>query len=231
MAKSQMAATIAHEINQPLAAIVTNGNAAMRWLGQATPDLEEARAAMKRVVSDGHRASEVIGSIRAMFRHDGPEMAPLDANEIVREIVTILHAELQSQRVSLQTELAEGLPRVLGDRIQLQQVILNLVTNAVDAMAAVTDRARVLRVSSALHESDGVTLMVEDSGAGIDPKSIDRIFDPFFTTKSRGMGMGLSICRTIVEAHNGRLSALPGVRNGSIFRVVLPTACPVGTDE
>jgi signal transduction histidine kinase len=224
MAKGEMAAAIAHEINQPLAAIVTNGNAAMRWLARTPPDLDEARTAVTRIVSDGHHASQVIGSIRGMFKEDSREQVPLDVNQILREIVALVDPELRSQRVSVHLELAERLPQVLGDRVQLKQVIFNLVMNAVDAMSAVADRARVLRINSAAHKPDFVQIAVEDSGTGIDPKSIDRIFDPFFTTKSRGMGMGLSICRSIVEAHHGRLWALHGVHHGSIFRIELPVA-------
>lgn len=222
-AMGQMAASIAHDINQPLAAIVANGNAGLRWLAHTTPDLDEARAALQRIVNEGHRASQVIGSIRAMFKKGDPEKAALDANELIREVLALLDGEIHTQRVSVHTELIEQLPRVLGNRVQLQQVILNLITNAVEAMGSVTNRARVLQVKSKLHESGGVLITVEDSGAGIDPKDIDRIFEAFFTTKSHGMGMGLSICRSIIEAHNGRLWVSPGIHHGSIFHVVLPT--------
>src|SRR5882724_757396 len=221
-AMGQMAASIAHEINQPLAAIVANGNAALRWLANTTPDLDEARAALKRIVNDGHRASEVIGSIRAMFKKDSQEKASLDVNQLIREVLVLVHAELQSQRVSVHTELMEDLPLVLADRVQLQQVIMNLIMNAVEAMGSITNRARVLRVKSEVDESNDVLMTVEDSGTGIDPKDINCIFDAFFTTKSHGLGMGLSICRSIVEAHNGRLWASPGVHHGSVFHVALP---------
>ena len=221
-AMGQMAASIAHDINQPLAAIVANGNAGLRWLAHTTPDLDEARAALQRIVNEGHRASQVIGSIRAMFKKGDQEKAVLDANELIREVLALLDGEIHMQRVSVHTELIEQLPRVLGNREQLQQVILNLITNAVEAMGSVTNRARVLRVKSKLHESGGVLIAVEDSGLGIDPKDIDRIFEAFFTTKSHGMGMGLSICRSIIEAHHGRLWVSPGLHHGSIFHVVLP---------
>jgi signal transduction histidine kinase len=222
-AMGQMAASIAHEINQPLAAIVANGNAALRWLANTTPDLDEARAALKRIVNDGHRASEVIGSIRAMFKKDSQEKASLDVNQLIREVLVLVHAELQSQRVSVHTELMEDLPQVLADRVQLQQVIMNLTMNAVEAMGSITNRARVLRVKSEVDESHDVLMTVEDSGTGIDPKDINRIFDAFFTTKYHGLGMGLSICRSIIEAHNGRLWASPGVHHGSVFHLALPT--------
>ncbi|TMA87633.1 MAG: GAF domain-containing protein [Deltaproteobacteria bacterium] len=221
-AMGQMAASIAHEINQPLAAIVLNGNAALRWLANTTPDFDEARAALKRIVNDGHRASEVIGSIRAMCKKDIQERASLDVNQLIREVLVLVHAELQSQRVSVHTELMEDLPQVLADRVQLQQVIMNLIMNAVEAMGSITNRARVLRVKSEVDVSHDVLMTVEDSGTGIDPKDINCIFDAFFTTKSHGLGMGLSICRSIVEAHNGRLWASPGVHHGSVFHVALP---------
>ena len=222
-AMGQMAASIAHEINQPLAAIVANGNAGLRWLANTTPDLDEARWALKCIVNDGHRAGEVIGSIGAMFKKDSQEKTSLEVNQLIREVLVLVDAELQNQRVSVHTELMEELPRVLGDRVQLQQVIMNLIMNAVEAMGSTTNRARVLRVKSEVDESHDVLMIVEDSGTGIDPKDINRIFDAFFTTKSRGLGMGLSICQSIIEAHNGRLWASPGIHHGSVFHVALPT--------
>ena len=219
----QMAASIAHELNQPLAAIVTNGNAGLRWLANATPDFDEVRAALQRVVSDGHRASQLIGTIRSMFKKDGQKKAPVDVNQLIQEVLGLMQGELQNQRVSLQTELEAQPIQVLGDRVQLQQVILNLITNAIDAMGSVTEHPRVLRVRSETNESDAVVVTVEDSGAGIDPKSTDRIFDTFYTTKSHGMGIGLAICRSIIEAHGGRISASPGNPHGAVFQVVLPT--------
>ena len=219
----QMAASIAHELNQPLAAIVANGNAGLRWLAKATPDLDEARAALKRVVSDGHRASQVIGTIRSIFKKDGQKKAPLDVNELLREVVGLVKDQLQDQQISLRTELEAKPSEVLGDRAQLQQVILNLITNAIDAMGSVAERSRVLRVRSEGKGSDDVVITVEDSGVGIDPTTSDRIFESFYTTKSHGMGIGLAICRSIIEAHGGRISASPGNPHGSIFQVVLPT--------
>jgi signal transduction histidine kinase len=180
------------------------------------------RAALQRIVNESHRASQVIGSIRAMFTKGHQERAALDANELIREVLALLDGEFHMQRVSLHTELIEPLPRVLGSRVQLQQVILNLLTNAVEAMGSVTNRGRVLRVNSKPHESGGVLVTVEDSGPGIDPKDLDRIFEAFFTTKSQGMGMGLSICRSIIEAHKGRLWVSPGLHHGAVFSVVLP---------
>jgi C4-dicarboxylate-specific signal transduction histidine kinase len=219
----QMAASIAHELNQPLAAIVTNGNAGLRWLANATPDFDEVRAALQRVVSDGHRASQLIGTIRSMFKKDGQKKAPVDVNQLIREVLGLMQGELQNQQVSLQTELEVQPIQVLGDRVQLQQVILNLITNAIDAMGSVTDRPRLLRVRSETNESDAVVVTVEDSGAGIDPKSTDRIFDTFYTTKSHGMGIGLAICRSIIEAHGGGIRSSPGNPHGTVFQVILPT--------
>jgi C4-dicarboxylate-specific signal transduction histidine kinase len=220
----QMAASIAHELNQPLAAIVTNGNAGSRWLANATPDLDEVRSALTRIVNDGHRASQVIGTIRSMFKKDGQKKAPVDLNQLIQEVLALMQGELENQQVTLQAELGAKPPQVLGDRVQLQQVFLNLITNAIDAMGSITERPRILRVKSETSKSDGVVVTVEDSGPGIDPKGVDRIFEAFYTTKAQGMGIGLAICRSIIEAHDGRISASPGDPHGSVFQVVLP-AC------
>jgi signal transduction histidine kinase len=227
----QVAASIAHEINQPLAAIVANGNAGSRWLAIATPNLDEARAAFKRIVTDGHRAGEVIGSIRSIFRKDDQGRAPLDVNELIREVLRLMHVELRNERVSTRTELINELPKVSGNRVQLQLVVRNLIINAIEAMSSVTDRGRVLHVKSEFFGPSGVLVAVADSGPGIDPKSTDRIFDAFFTTKPRGMGMGLSICRSIVEAHGGKLSASPDHPHGSVFQAVLPAAYLVNDER
>jgi signal transduction histidine kinase len=200
-AMGEMAASIAHEVNQPLGAIVSNGNAGLRWLGNATPDIEEARAALKRIVADGHRAGQVIAGIRSMFKKEGQLAGPQDMNELVREVLRLVRGEVAGQGISVRTELSDELPRIAVNRVQLQQVIANLVMNAVDAMSAVVDRARVLRVKTGMEASGALLIAVEDTGIGIDPGDFDRIFDPFYTTKSHGMGMGLSICRSIVEIH------------------------------
>jgi signal transduction histidine kinase len=226
----QMAASIAHEINQPLAAIVTGANAGLRWLAKVTPNLDEARAALNRIAKDGHRASDVIGSIRAIFRKDDHGKAPLDVNELIREVLKLMQGELQNARVLVRTELLNELPKVLANRVQLQLIFRNLIMNAIDAMSSVTDRERVLHIRSEIFKPSGVLVAVADSGTGIDPKSMDRIFDAFFTTKSHGMGMGLSICRSIVEAHGGQLSASSAHLHGSVFEVVFPAA-KLGDDE
>jgi PAS domain S-box-containing protein len=218
----EITASIAHEINQPLAAIVTNASSGLRWLTNRTPDLGEAQTALRRIVSDGHRASEVVGSIRAMFRSGQRENAYYDVNALIREVLALVNGELETNKVVAQVELSEGMPKVLADRVQLQQVVLNLMMNAIEAMGSVHNGARILGVNSELRDARDILITVKDSGPGIDPQNIDRIFDRFFTTKSNGMGMGLSICRSIVEAHNGRLWAEPDVRPGSVFRILLP---------
>jgi signal transduction histidine kinase len=224
------AASIAHEVNQPLAAIVTNSEATIRWLSKSPPNLNEALEGLRTVIRDGNRASEIIAGIRAMFNKSTTEKVSVDSNEVIRETIALFQSEFQNGRVSVRTGLVEGLPRVVADKVQLQQVILNLIANAVDAMSSVSDRTRVLHVRSELDRSDGVLIMVEDSGPGIAPKDINRIFEPFFTTKSSGMGMGLSICRSIIEAHGGRLTASTGQPHGSVFRIVLPAQNPLARE-
>jgi C4-dicarboxylate-specific signal transduction histidine kinase len=224
-----MSASIAHEINQPLAAIVANGNAGLRWLARATPDLEEARAAFKRIVDDGNRASQVIASVRAMFGKDRGEKTRLDLNELIRKVLAVMHAEMEGQRISLHIDLSEGLSQVVGDRVSLQQVLLNLIMNAIEAMVFVADRPRLLSVTSEMHERQHVLIKVEDSGTGIDANDMGRIFDAYFTTKPDGMGLGLPLCRSIVEAHGGRLWASVATPHGSIFNVLLPSTEAAGS--
>ncbi len=213
-------ASIAHEVNQPLAAIVANGNAATRFLAFETPNLDAARTAVNSIVADGHRASQVIESIRAMFKTIDQERAPLDINKLVQDVLTLM--EVRAHEVLVQTELNAKPPDVIGSRVQLQQVILNLIVNALDAMNSVTHRPKVLRLRSVTHNPDGVLLSVEDSGIGIDPNNVDRIFDAFFTTKSQGMGIGLALCRSIIESHHGRLWVSSSSNRGSVFNVLLP---------
>jgi C4-dicarboxylate-specific signal transduction histidine kinase len=226
----ELAASIAHEVNQPLASIVAYSNAALRFLGNATPDLDETRTALEGIVSEGHRAGEVIESIRGMFKNADQEKTSIDITKLVRDMLGLMLGELQANQVSVQTELAGNLPDVRGNRVQLQQVILNLIRNAIEAMSSVTNRARVLRVSSAIHEPDSVLVSVEDSGTGIDAKDSDRIFDSFFTTKPQGTGMGLSICRSIIEGHRGRLWASSGTDHGAVLNVLLPAGRPIHSD-
>jgi signal transduction histidine kinase len=222
----ELSASIAHEINQPLAAMVTHASAGVRWLSAPVPNLDEVRASLKQIVNDGHRASETVRSIRAMFKKDEQTRTTLDLNEVIRDILVLTHAQVDDHQVSVHSQLMDRLPQIVANRVQLQQVILNLVMNAIEAMSSVTDRPRELRISSATHNPAGVVVTVADSGAGIDSQNSERIFDAFFTTKSNGMGMGLSICRSIVEAHNGRLSVSRAQPYGSVFQVILPIARP-----
>ena len=218
-----MTASIAHEINQPLAAIAANTSAALRWLANATPNLDEARAALEGIGRDSRRAGDVVEGIRAMFKNEGQNRVLLDINQLVREVLVLVQGELFKRGISLDTELTENLPQVMADRVQLQQVVMNLVTNAMDAMEPIVDRQKLLRVESAIKDGDIVVVAIEDSGTGIDADKVDRLFDTFFTTKPNGMGMGLSICRSIIEAHNGRLGVSAGAQYGSVFRFELPT--------
>ncbi|HYZ33479.1 MAG TPA: AAA family ATPase [Crenalkalicoccus sp.] len=219
----QFTASIAHEVRQPIAAALTNAQAGLRWLGARPPDLEEARQAFGRIVSDANRASDVIGRIRALVEKAPPREEELEIDEAIREVVALLHGELVKHGVSVRTQLAEGLPPVQGDRVQLQQVVLNLVVNAIEAMRGVGGGAsRALLVSTARAEAGGVLVAVRDTGPGLDPAKLARLFEAFYTTKPGGLGMGLSICRSIVEAHGGRLWAEANEPRGAVFKFVLP---------
>jgi PAS domain S-box-containing protein len=218
----EMTASIAHEINQPLAAVVTNGSACLRWLMGESPNLEEAREASKRVIRDGNRAGEVIARIRALMQKTETQKAQLDINEAIQEIVLLTQNEAARKGVRLHLELAANLPPVFGDRVQLQQVALNLVMNGVEAMAAVSDRPRELVICSRTHESDKVLVAVQDCGVGIDQEDLEKIFSAFYTTKSQGMGMGLAISRSIIEAHGGRLWASQNEDEGATIQFTLP---------
>lgn len=222
MAMEALSASIAHEVNQPMASMVTNANAGLRWLGRKSPDLEETRATLKRIVSDGHRAGKVIEGIRSMYKKSAQERVPLNLNQLVGEVLRRSQREAQLGRVSVEAELDERLPLITGNPIQLQQVVSNLVANAIDAMGSVTGRSRVLCVKSGRQAPGSVLVSVRDSGTGLDPENKDRIFEPFFTTKSDGMGMGLMFCRSIVEAHGGQLWATDNVPHGTIFQFTLP---------
>jgi PAS domain S-box-containing protein len=217
----ELTASIAHEVNQPLAAIVTNGAASLRWLAVTPPDLTEARGAIERIIRDGNRASEVIRRLRDLTRKTESQMAPLDINDLINDVVALVQRELLIHRVGLRLDLAASPSPVVGDRVQLQQVIINLVMNGIEAMAPVTERPRQLWIRSRSH-ADQILVSVQDSGVGIDPEQMDRVFNAFFTTKPDGMGMGLSICRSIIEAHGGELWALPNERSGATFEFTVP---------
>ena len=215
-------ASIAHEVRQPLAAIAISGDAALRFLGREPLDLAELQAILDRIIGDCRRASEVFDSISALFRRTDQSRLPVDVNEITLEVLQSLRGELKDHGVTAQTELTSELPRVDGHQGQLRQVIFNLVNNAIEAMDTTTDRSRVLRVKTKPHDSDSIVVAVEDSGPGIDPRQLASIFDAFVTTKAHGMGLGLAICRMIVQRHGGQLSALSDGKNGARIQFVLP---------
>jgi signal transduction histidine kinase len=217
----ELSASIAHEVNQPLTGMVTRANAALRWLRAETPDLEKVGAALEQIVVAGHRAGDIVTSVRAMFRKDTSEGLPVDINAIILTVLAIVRIDLQKNDVELQTQLDDTVSVVEGDKVQLQQVVLNLVMNAIEAMQTV--HYRVLKVESEQSKPDVVRVSIEDTGTGIDPSNLKRVFNPLFTTKERGMGMGLSICHSIIENHNGRIWVSPGVTRGSIFQFELPT--------
>ncbi len=217
----ELTAAIAHEVNQPLTGLVTSGHAALRWLAADPPNLEAAQRAVERMINDGNRAGEVIGRIRAMVKKAPPRRDRLDVNEMLREVVSLIRGELQRNSIVLSTELARSLPPVTGDRVQLQQVILNLVLNAIEAMGGLHDRSRDLMVATA-REPGGIVVTVRDSGPGLDEAELERLFEPFYTTKPEGMGMGLAISRTIIEAHGGQLGAMSNAPHGATFWFRLP---------
>jgi len=220
MTGDAVAASIAHEVKQPLTAMITSADAGFRFLDRSTPNLDKAKEAFKRIATDGHRAGVVVEGIRANFKTDDRTRTSLDVNELIEEALTLERGDLQKHRILVQAETAEHLPEVRGNRSQLQQVLINLITNAIDSMAAKED-LRMLCVKSAPYERDGVMISVADSGGGISTQHLDRIFNPLFTTKSDGMGMGLSICRAIIEAHEGRLWVSPNIPHGTVFQFTL----------
>jgi PAS domain S-box-containing protein len=223
----ELVASIAHETNQPLGAIVTNAEAGLRWLNRQIPDLDEVRLTMESIIRDGKRAANVIHGIRALAMKSGPHPTQLDINGAIQEVLALTRSDLHRHGVVLHTELSAEVRSVFGDRVQLQQVLLNLVTNGVEAMHAVTDRPKELTITSEQVELGRVLVEVADTGTGLDPKIADRVFDSFSTTKPSGMGMGLSICRSIIDAHGGRLWMSPRVPYGTAVRFTVPTVLPV----
>jgi PAS domain S-box-containing protein len=222
MLLGELTASIAHEVNQPIAATVTNAHAGLRWLGTKPPDLEEARQALGRIVRDGSRAGEVIDRIRALVKKVPPRRELMDINEPIREVVALTQTDMQRNGIRLQTWLAGDLPLVPADRVQLQQVIMNLIVNAVEAMSSVGDGSRELTIAAGKDDANAVFVEVQDTGPGIDPADLDRLFQSFYTTKPDGIGMGLAISRSIIEAHGGRLSAESNQPHGALFRFTLP---------
>ncbi|WP_035970534.1 PAS domain S-box protein [Bradyrhizobium sp. WSM3983] len=218
----ELTASIAHEINQPLAAVIANADACLAWLQRSPPDLKAAGRSVEWIIEDGKRASDVIRHVRALAKRTEIEMVPLDANLVVREAVALVQREMASHAVSVRMELSSAMPKIFGDRIQLQQVLINLIMNGIEAMEDVHDRPRELAIRSAADGEGAMLVSVADCGVGIDEQAIDRLFTPFFTTKSGGMGMGLSICRSIIETHGGRLSAAPNQSGGATFQITLP---------
>ncbi len=216
---SQLSASIAHEVRQPLGAILANAQAALRWLER--PNIEEVREGLNGIVSDGHRAADIITNLRAMFKSDVQEKTLVDMNKLVSSVLALARIDLHKHKTELQAQLDDRIPEVLGNQVQLQQVILNLVTNAIESMSS--SQTRVLRIKTELNQSNKVHVSVEDTGAGIEPSDLARLFQPMFTTKERGMGMGLSICQSIIETHGGRIWVSPGANGGSIFQFELPT--------
>jgi PAS domain S-box-containing protein len=223
MTMGELASSIAHEVNQPLAALVTDANAGLRWLAGKPPDLEEARACLRRIIRDGNRAGDVITRLRSLVKKSAPAKARLDLNDTIQEVLLITEPEARRHRVFVRTELAAALPPVRGDRVQLQQVILNLVMNGIEAMKEVTDRPRELLIRSRPEESSRVLVAVQDRGIGLDEQSLERVFEAFYTTKPEGLGMGLSISRSIIEAHGGRLWPVAHSDYGATFQFTLPT--------
>jgi PAS domain S-box-containing protein len=222
VAMGQFTASIAHEVNQPLAALLTNAETALRWLARQPPNLEKAKPLIQRVVNDGKRAADIVNRIRNFSKKAPVRKESLEVNEAILEIMRLTRAAMSDNGILVKMQLSERLPPVLGDRVQLQQVILNLIMNAIEAMSEVSDGSRELQISTSEAESDSVLVAVSDSGPGLPPASAARIFEAFYTTKASGMGIGLSICRSIVEAHGGRLWATPNEPRGAIFCVMLP---------
>jgi signal transduction histidine kinase/ABC-type uncharacterized transport system substrate-binding protein len=217
----ELSASIAHEVNQPLTGIVTRASAARRWLAGERPDLDKVRAALDQIETAGHRAADIISNVKSMFSRDSQAKDEVDINKLIWTVMGLVYIDLRKHQIELKTELGDELPSVLGNRVQVQQVFLNLVMNAIDAMRSVPER--VLTVTTTSNGQDEVRISIADTGPGIDPTDIDRIFKPLFTTKAHGMGMGLSICRSIVESHNGRILVSAGRERGAVFQIFLPT--------
>ena len=226
-ALGELTASIAHEVNQPLAAVVTSGNACLRWLDGQTPNLNKARQSVERIVKDANRASEVVGRVRSLAKRTPPEKDWLNINETILEIIALTRGEIEQNHISLRTQLSDDLPLILGDRVQLQQVLLNLILNGIEAVSAVSGGPREVLITSTKEPSNGVQIAIRDFGIGLEPAKVDHVFDAFHTTKLGGMGIGLTISRSIIEAHGGRIWATPNGSRGAVFQFTLPS----GRDE
>lgn len=222
MSLGALTASIAHEVNQPLSGIITNASTCLRMLDANPPNVDGARQTAQRTIRDGHRASDVITRLRALFSKRDATTEAVDLNEAIREVIALSRSELQRSQVISRVELADHLPTVTGDRVQLQQVVLNLLLNAADAMRGIHDRPRQLIVKTERDQSDKVRLSVQDAGVGFGPQGVDKLFEPFYTTKSGGMGIGLAVSRSIIESHHGRLWATPNDGAGATFSFSIP---------
>ena len=221
-ALGQLTASMAHEVNQPLTGVLSSGRAALRWLANEPPNLEASRRAIERVIRDAARAGDVISGLRALVKKAPPRTESFDMNEAIREVIVVTRSEAARNGISVETQLADGLPLVEGDRVQLQQVIVNLVINAIEAMSDIREGARELLISTGKSKSGGVLVAVRDSGPGLAPATLERLFEAFYTTKPGGLGLGLSICRSIIDAHGGRLWASANEPRGAVFQFTLP---------
>ena len=221
LSMGELTASIAHEINQPLTAVVTHGHACIEWLSATPPNLEKTRQTVERIIQDGTRAGAVIRRVRALFKKEAPTKTWIDVNEVIHELTTFVHDEAVRRCIIIHTDLVPGLPKVKADRVQLQQVVLNLIMNGMDAVADIPDDRKEIRIS-ARAEGAEVAVQVEDSGSGLDAETAERIFSPFYTTKAHGTGLGLSLSRSIIEAHDGRLWASPRLSGGAVFQFTLP---------
>jgi C4-dicarboxylate-specific signal transduction histidine kinase len=218
----ELTSSIAHEVNQPLTAVVTHGHACLEWLSANPPELGEARQSAARIIQDGTRAGKVLGHIRSLFKKEAPARDWLNMNDVIQELTVFLRGEAMNHRVSLRTDLAADLPRICGDRVQLQQVVLNLIMNGIEAMRGKADRGKEIWIRSRKDDAAGIRIVVEDCGVGLSPEIAEKIFQPFFTTKNQGIGMGLSISRSIVESHAGRLWADARPSGGAVFQFTVP---------
>jgi signal transduction histidine kinase len=218
----QLTASVAHEVSQPIAATVMNAQAALRWIGAQPPNLNEVRQSLGQIVDNSKRAGDVIGRIRALIKKAPPQKEALEINEAILEVIALTRGEAVQNGIAVRTQLADGLPRIQADRVQLQQVILNLIVNAVQAMSGASDGTRELLIATSADAANGILVSLRDSGPALDPANLERLFDAFYTTKSSGLGMGLSICRSIIEAHGGRIWACANEPRGAVFHLSLP---------